>query len=225
MLTMKLPELNNLQPNEFSTFKKLVEEIAECNDSIKYLDDWENSYNVNIFLLSDSEIRIIRKKYKELLNNVLSEIVDVAQVCASQLFVFERKSKINSIISEYKKEENLTEKNFTFFTENNIRNIRFSPKTTNSLKSVMNEIISYCGNIAQLSKFSGENGETPIYDNEKVFKEYVFNLIKIMNCCFTLISSMKTKYSLNVDKLFEKHIKKLKNKGYLILKNNKADLN
>ena len=87
---MRLPELNCLRPNEHTTFKKLVEEIAECNTALEVLRTYEEAHSSNWLLLSDGDVLLVRNEYKHKLNDVLGEIMDIAQVCASQLFVFEK---------------------------------------------------------------------------------------------------------------------------------------
>jgi len=62
---MQLPELNCLNPNEQTTFRKLVEEVAECNTAIEELREYEEGNNTNCLLLSDEEVYRIRDVYKK----------------------------------------------------------------------------------------------------------------------------------------------------------------
>lgn len=214
-ITMKLPELNCLKPNKHTTFKKLVEEIAECNKALEDLKTFEDSHNSNWLHLSDSDVVKIRNEYKEKLNDVLGEIMDIAQVCASQLFVFERLGlNVEAIFKEYAKENKL-EDDVIFYIENNCR-YAYLPKSDDkiSIQSTMNKIILSMGNIAQLGKFIGENGETPIMEEYEANKKYIFSLINIIQNCFNLLFSMESKYHVNIEDLFTSHLNKLIKKGY-----------
>jgi hypothetical protein len=215
---MKLPELNCLKPNEHTTFRKLVEEIAGCNTAINELRLYEEKHNTNYLLLSDEEVHRIREEYKKKLNDVMGEIMDIAQVCASQLFVFENKGiDIQTLFEEYRRKSELShvEHQIFFHVENNCRYIHFEPTVKNaSLQATMNQIILSMGKIAQLGKFTGDNGEIPVLDRETSTKKYVFELFEIIQQCFNLLYGMKEKYNIQLEKLFDSHVEKLIQKRY-----------
>lgn len=215
---MKLPELNCLKPNEQTTFRKLVEEIAECNTAIEELREYEESNNTNCLLLSDEEVYRIREIYKVKLNNVMGEIMDIAQVCASQLFVFGSYDiDIQALFKEYMDTCDLKEydKQIIFQLKNNCRYIHFEPTNkAATLEKTMNLIILSMGKIAQLGKFTGDNGEVPVISKETSNKKYVYELFEIMQNCFNLLYSIDEKYHINMEKLFDEHVEKLIKKGY-----------
>ncbi|MEF9933753.1 MAG: hypothetical protein RR898_00610 [Clostridium sp.] len=215
---MKLPELNLLKPNEQTTFKKLVEEIAECSQSIEELREYEDKNNTNCLLLSDKEVYRLREEYKLKLNNVLGEIMDIAQVCASQLFVFENNGvNVESVFSEYiKGKEESTYKNKSIFElKENCRYVYFAPTNCETtLERTMNFIIFSMGRIAQLGKFIGDNGEVPVIDKNESNKKYVLELFSIVEYCFNLLYSMEERYNINIEKIFDEHVEKLIKKGY-----------
>ena len=213
---MKLPELNCLRPNEQTTFRKLVEEIAECNTSIEELREYEEQNNTNCLLLSDKEVVMLREIYKVRLNNVMGEIMDIAQVCASQLFVFGNYNiNIQMLFNEYMKQNARNENQIIFQLKNNCRYIHFeSTNNCATLEKTMNLIILSMGKIAQLGKFTGDNGEVPIISKETSNKKYVYELFEIMQNCFNLLYSIEEKYHINMEKLFDEHVEKLVKKGY-----------
>jgi hypothetical protein len=212
---MKLPELNCLSPNEHTTFRKLVEEIAECNTAIDGLRIYEEKHNTNYLLLSDNEVHLIREEYKRRLYDVMSEIMDIAQVCASQLFVFEVKGiSVQKLFNEY----NDVALKTVFHVENNCRYVHFEATgAKTNLQSTMNLIILAMGNIAQLGKFTGDNGEVPTIDRTESDKKYVSELFEIIQHCFNLLYNMKDKYNIEMEQLFESHVEKLVAKGYCTL--------
>lgn len=216
--TMKLPELNCLRPNENTTFKKLVEEIAECNFAIEELRAYEEKNNTNCLLLSDDEVYKIREEYKERLNDVMGEIMDIAQVCASQLFVFENKNiDVQGLFNRYMNEINVSnhEDQIIFELKGNCRYIHLAATNNNlTLEKTMNLIILSMGKIAQLGKFTGDNGEIPVIDEEVSNTKYVYELFSIVQNCFNLLYSMEERYNINVKKIFDEHVEKLINKGY-----------
>jgi hypothetical protein len=215
---MKLPELNCLKPNEQTTFRKLVEEVAECNTAIEELREYEESNNTNCLLLSDEEVYRIRDIYKIKLNNVMGEIMDIAQVCASQLFVFENyKIDVQALFKDYMDNCNLEEydSQSIFLLKNNCRYIHFAATTKAiTLEKTMNMIIFEMGRIAQLGKFTGDNGEVAIITKDTSNEKYVYELFEIMQNCFNLLYSIEEKYHINMEKLFEEHVDKLIKKGY-----------
>lgn len=78
---ISLPKLNNLQPNIESTCLKLMEEAGELAQAVGKFRGL-NGENVD---MSDNEV-------VELLS---SELLDVAQVAVSMMFVLEEKYDIN----------------------------------------------------------------------------------------------------------------------------------
>jgi hypothetical protein len=70
------------------------------------------------------------------------------------------------------------------------------------------------GKIAQLGKFTGDNGEIPTISKETSNKKYVYELFEIMQNCFNLLYSIEEKYHINMEKLFDEHVEKLVKKGY-----------
>lgn len=205
---MKLPELNMLTPNEETTFKKLVEEIAECNTEIQILMDYENK------LLENEDNQAINLKHIEKLNNVASEIMDIAQVCVSQLFVFQNNHiDVEAISREYFKQ---IDEPHIFTTIGNCRYIYFEiNEVNNDIQVTINKIISLLGDIAKLSKYIGANGEVPSINISNSNSRYIHNLLQILKECFNLLYFMKEKYSIDLDILFSDHIDKLKKRKYL----------
>lgn len=212
---MKLPELNCLTPNEHTTFCKLVEEISECNTAIADLRDYESKHTTNYLLLSDSEVQDIREKYKYQLQEVMGEIMDIAQVCASQLFVFEANNiSVQQLFMEYAEEFNLNSSHIVFQVEQKCRYVHFEANEDLPLQDTMNRIILSMGTIAQLGKFRGDNGEVPTIDKDTSNRKYVYELFKVIQNCFNLLYSLEEKYNIQIEPLFDNHVEKLVRKGY-----------
>lgn len=212
---MRLPELNGLSPTEETTFKKLVEEVCECNIAIIELGNYEKKDNPNWLLLSDRQVEEIRAEYKTKLNDVMGEIMDIAQVCVSQLFVFEN-SEINVQHLFQKFYGNMSCPNI-FELRNNCRYIHFTPSNKNvTLETTMNKIFEYMGSIAQLSKFLGVNGEAYLktISQTEAYDRYVYMLFEIIQKCFDLLYTMEDRYNIDTAKLFKEHVNKLIKKGY-----------
>ncbi|PLS19559.1 hypothetical protein CVD28_03840 [Bacillus sp. M6-12] len=217
---MKLPELNCLTPNEQTTFRKLVEEIAECNTAIDDLRVYEENHSTNHLLLGDEEVQRIRYEYKNRLNDVMGEIMDIAQVCASQLFVFEKKGiDAQNLFKSYSDLQPESFQDTVFYVIDNCRYVHFAQTFFRemSLQSTMNTIILSMGKIAQLGKFTGVNGEVATIDEETSNRNYVYELFHIIQDCFNLLYNMKYKYNIDIETLFEQHVEKLVRKGYCSL--------
>ncbi|QUH21847.1 hypothetical protein [Alkaliphilus sp. B6464] len=212
---MKLPQLNLLTPDVNTTFKKLVEEISECNEAFETLSKFEEKYNINWLLLSDDELNRIRSDYKKLINEFLFEIMDIAQVCVSQLFVFETNGMdTKSVFDDYIEEDD----EIIFEYKNNCKYFHLPRRTKDtSISETMNSIIKSMGIIAKLSKFTGENGEKPIMDINASNYKYVYELYNIIQYCFDLIYIMNEKYNIDIKMLFDGHVNKLIKKGYVKL--------
>lgn len=231
---MKLPQLNCLSPNIDTTFKKLVEEVAECNQALVNLEKFEKENNINILLSEHRKIKEVSKKYKKILNEVLTEIMDIAQTCASQLFVFNdmgidiekifnkyflKKQPYNNlfVISDLFKESKskINKEEVIFKIENNCKYLHL-PMLNPDLepRETMNNIISSMGYIAQLGKYIGINGEEQIIDKKNADIIYILELFKIIQYCFDLLYNMQNKYGVNLKKLFDYHVQKLIKKGY-----------
>ena len=210
---MKLPELNCLTPDEYSTFKKIVEEVSECNQAIEELVLFEKQSTVKNWLsMSDEELNDIRNKYRQLLFCVLGEVMDIAQTCVSQLFVFEKK-EIN--VEKYFGIFSGNESKDIFYTKNNCRYIRLEKTLNNdNLHTILNKVILSMGTIAQLEKFIGSNGEKKILNENEFLEKYILELFNIIQNCFNILYSMEEKYSIDLELLFEQHVDKLIEKGY-----------
>lgn len=207
---MKLPELNLLTLTREATFYKLVEEMAECNDAIDIL----NKHGLSAMKLkSEIEETQYRIDSETKIYDVLGEVMDVAQVCSSQLFVLEDEgTDVKSLLNIYK--ENL-EDSPILETVNNFRYIYFSQTSEyTSLEDTMNEIISSIGKIAQLSKFTGANGEKVTINKEESTKKYIWYLLDVMRSCFKLLYSINKTYGIDIQKIFDEHVAKLERRGY-----------
>lgn len=201
---MKLPELNLLKPTKETTFYKLVEELAEYNNAVNDLNAYE-LYSVENNIDNNEYNKEIELK----MHDVMSEVMDIAQVCSSQLFVLEVEGiDVKSQLEAYKGK---MEDSSILETKDNCRYIYFPKTNTNiSMKAALNLILAVMGKIAQLSKLTGANGEKIVIDKDKFVMDYIWNLLDIIKCCFELLYS----YDIDMNKLFNDHVAKLERRGY-----------
>lgn len=192
--SLLLPKLDLLKPNKETTFYKLVEEVSE---TISALDD----FNI--------EMNYKEEKIKMYL--ALSELVDILQVCSSQLFIFEEELLQNKIFQKFK--ESIK---YEYKVIDKSRVIKIvEPDIKTSISSEMKGIIKCVGSLAQLSKYIGANGEKQIYSKEKFYSEYIKYINKIMGNCCNIISIFMQDYGANMNKVQDNHISKLKIRKYV----------
>lgn len=210
---MMLPHLNGLSPTKETTFKKLVEEVGECNDAVENLRKYEKTKEMfNLFNCSDGELSELRIQFKQKVEDVMGEIMDVAQVCATQLFVFEAE---NILVSEIIRTNYLED---IFYEDiGGIKYFYLDPQniTVEDIEDAMGKIISSMGKIAQLGKFQGESGELISINQDEAIEKYINQLFKIIGHSYSLLHILNDKYSINICKLFTEHVAKLEKKGYL----------
>lgn len=213
-----LPELNLLSPTKTTTFNKLVEEIAECNDAVDSLRSFERAgFAINLMDLTDKDIVEWRNELKSLIQSLMGEIMDIAQVCATQLYTFERSGvdierymiRVNGTI-EIKNESGI--KFIEVSTDNDTKQDISSMK---NIDSVMSSIISSMGKIAQLGKKLGENGERQLISMNDGEELYVNELLSIILKTLGLLSVLKKRYNINIEELSKLHVEKLVQRGYV----------
>lgn len=210
---MMLPHLNGLSPTKETTFNKLVEEVGECSDAVADLRKYEKTkQGFNLFDCSDKQLRDLRVQFKLKVEDVMGEVMDIAQVCATQLFVFEKEG-IN--VGELIKATYLEDIAYEEF--DGVKYFYLDPKqiTVNDIEDAMSKIISSMGKIAQLGKFLGDNGEVASIDSEEAIEKYINQLFKIIGFSYSLLHILDDKYNIDICKLFDEHVAKLKRRGYL----------
>lgn len=252
---LRLPKLNLPNITVASTFYKLIEEIGEAKEQLTVLEEFENTHNVNLILLTDDELNSIRVEFKEVLTDSLKEIVDISQTCVSLLFAFQESNQltedvIKNVLFEHLKEVTkkvgYSAKDFWFYEgPDNLKYQQLKPdserlnmdefyivekdgfkymnlpyiKRKMNLQKTLDEIIVAAGYYAQLmGKYSRINGETVLKKNlseQEIIHESLKHIIAIAHNTMDLLRNMSLQYNLNLEKIFDEHIEKLKLRKYL----------
>lgn len=244
MLSIKLPKLSLSKINMDNTFRKLVEEVSECELKLYEL---EMSEMFNRAIIDKSKKNLCRELSYHIACALSSEVMDIAQTCASQLFIF-KDSEVD--IYTVFKNHFLKVDNFdddmafssdlflnksdifisigtllnNYFYEIDYNNTSF-PETTKytydqdtDFHHILKNIRFCQGRIAQLGKYVGINGEKQVIKKDEAIKYSVIELFKILQLCSVFLSRIGYKHSISFPSVYKDHIDKLKRKKYLLSK-------
>jgi NTP pyrophosphatase (non-canonical NTP hydrolase) len=206
-----LPKLNMLKPTLESTLFKAMEEAGELARAVLCFLPYEsNSTSV---------------KARRLLKDVAEELLDVAQTCVTMIFVMEdfHGIKADSLISTHL--EKLVVKGYEFdrnrayrITTDNCFKYLILPRLTLrgvTLLTTVCKIQEELGELTQfLGKRAGASGEVRDLSTDAIMRGAALELLDVAQCCFTMMYILAEKHAVNVPKLLERHVIKLRNKGY-----------
>ncbi|VBB08922.1 Hypothetical protein LUCI_4205 [Lucifera butyrica] len=213
-----LPKLNQLRPTLDSTLLKAVEEAGELARAVlKFLPhetlDWPESEN-NRFA-------------RDLLNDVSEELLDVAQTCVTMIFVMEEDYGIQADALIDVHLTKLTAKGYEFDCRGS-----YSVATTGSFKSLnlprlelpgVSLLTTVCkiqeelGELTQfLGKRAGASGEMRELTQDEVLMGCALELLDVAQCCFTMMYILAENYGVDIRRLTDKHVAKLRCKGYCV---------
>ena len=200
-------ELTKLNPTVTSTVLKLVEETGELSREIQRFEDDRHN--------------------KELLPDLLGELMDVAQTTATLAFVLERQHKANIYRALALHLQKLKDKGYV---KNRLMGIGgvslkegqfvlylprldIEPDLTKTFLKLTEE----AGELVQVvGKKSGLSGETRnLLEEDEKETELSLALLDVAQCCVTMLYIMAEKYRVNVEYLMQKHENKLREHGYL----------
>lgn len=200
-------ELTKLSPTMTSTVLKLVEETGELSREIQRFD--ADNHN------------------KELLPDLLGELMDVAQTTATLAFVLERQKKANIYKALALHLQKLKEKGYIKHQQTGIGGVSLKegqfilylprldiePDLTKTFLKLTEE----AGELVQVvGKKSGLSGETKnLLGEEEKETELSLALLDVAQCCVTMLYIMAEKYRVDVEALMMKHESKLREHGYL----------
>lgn len=211
-----LPKLNNLTPTLNSTLLKLMEEAGELARAVlKFLPydqlllpEWETPGD-GLKLLAD----------------VSEELLDVAQTCVTMLFVMEEcyDIKVDRFIDSHL--DKLKNKGYDFdslhtysittlgnFKYLNLPRLRIGDVT---LLTTVCKIQEELGELTQyLGKRAGASGEKADLGKGQALQGCAGELLDVAQCCFTMMYILAEKYQVDVEALTQRHIAKLRKKGY-----------
>lgn len=211
-----LPKLNKLCPTLNSTLLKAVEEAGELARAVLKFLPYENLHPSNI---AQSQ------GVGELLQEVSSELLDVAQVCVTMIFVMEDAYgiRVEPLIAAHLAK--LKQKGYDFdvaqqysiTTVGQFKYLRL-PRlnlTGVTLLTTVCKIQEELGEFTQyLGKRAGASGERTDLDSRTILNQCALELLDVAQCCFTMMYILAGKYSVNIEYLIEGHINKLRSKGY-----------
>ncbi|BDU50000.1 MazG-like family protein [Haliovirga abyssi] len=99
-------------------------------------------------------------------------------------------------------------------------NFKYFPKLNGLNKITMEttalKLMEEAGELSQaISKFRGLNGEKVNMTEEEVLEKITGELLDVMQVCATMTYVIEEKYDINLDDALVKHLKKLKDRGYV----------
>lgn len=204
-----LPKLNNLTPTLQSTLFKAMEEAGELARAVLK------------FLPCDDR----GDKTDELLIDVASELLDVAQTCVTMIFVMEDYYgiKADDLINVHLAKLDTKgyyydhRRAYRILTTGNYKYLelpRLKLSDVNLLTTVC-KIQEELGELTQfIGKKAGASGERRELDDDKLLIGCALELLDVAQCCFTMMYILDENYSVNMPQLINQHIQKLKYKGY-----------
>lgn len=216
MKPIYLPKLNHLTPTFDSTLLKAVEEAGELARAVLQFLPYDQTGYIGTMRSSD---------YENLLTAVAQELLDVAQVCVTMIFVMEDEYAVDADQLIHQHIAKLVTKGYQFdpsldyhiktvgdFKSLNLPRLYLADVTL--LKTVC-KIQEELGELAQyLGKKSGASGEAICLETASVLAGSAAELLDVAQCCFTMMYILAEQYGVDIVALVEMHVNKLKIKGY-----------
>jgi NTP pyrophosphatase (non-canonical NTP hydrolase) len=215
MKPIYLPKLNYLTPTFDSTLLKAVEEAGELARAVlQFLPYDQAGQNGN--KVDD---------YETLFTAVAQELLDVAQVCVTMIFVMEDEYAVDADQLIHQHLAKLVAKGYQFDpqldyhikTVGNFKSLNL-PRlylTDVTLLTTVCKIQEELGELAQyLGKKSGASGERNCLETVAVLSGCATELLDVAQCCFTMMYILAEEYHADIGGLVAAHVNKLKIKGY-----------
>ncbi|MEG6585124.1 nucleotide pyrophosphohydrolase [Dendrosporobacter sp. 1207_IL3150] len=206
-----LPKLNNLSPTLQSTLLKIMEEAGELARAVLVFLPCEQAAD--------------KQETLKYLDDVSSELLDVAQTCVTMIFVMEDYYGIQpqSLVSSHL--EKLEAKGYSFDKSQCYRietagNYKYLALPRLNLEGVtllttVCKIQEEIGELTQyLGKKAGASGEKQALSSESILLGCASELLDVAQCCFTMMYILAEKYQVDINMLTQNHIAKLRRKGY-----------
>lgn len=87
---------------------------------------------------------------------------------------------------------------------------------TPTLESTALKLMEEAGELAQvIGKFRGQSGEKIVFNEKEIIDKMVSELFDVAQVAVSMMFVLEENYGINLDKKLQKHIKKLKSKGYI----------
>ena len=208
METLHLPKLNRLRPTLESTVLKVMEEAGELARAV-----------LNHLGCAEAET-------PEFLDEIAAELLDVAQTCVTMIFVLEDEGGFHSEEMVGIHLEKLRRKRY-LFTENDGYKIADAvpfkllhlPRLQIPGVDLLTTVCKIQEEIGELMQFigkgAGASGEPRSMERQAVLTGAALELLDIAQCCFTMMYILADCYQLSLQPYMEKHLAKLRRKGYL----------
>lgn len=215
---LSLPKLNRLSPNMQSTLLKIIEESGELARAVLTFLPYEK--------LGKTEI-LAKPAIKQHLDDVSSELLDVAQTCVTMIFVLEEECNVktekyiaNHLIKLNQKGYGFNEKlNYNIYTADNFKYLSL-PKLQLPDVTLLTTVCKIQEEIGELTQFlgkkAGASGEKDRLDFVNILDGTVQELLDVAQCCFTMLYILAERYDVDTIELVDKHVNKLKMKGYCV---------
>ena len=215
MKPIYLPKLNHLTPTFDSTLLKAVEEAGELARAVLQFLPYDQT----------GQSRTGAANYEDLLTAVAQELLDVAQVCVTMIFVMEDQYAVDADQLVHKHLAKLVAKGYQFDpqldyhikTVGNFKSLNL-PKlylTEVTLLTTVCKIQEELGELAQyLGKKSGASGEPGCLATATILSGCATELLDVAQCCFTMMYILAEHYDADIAALVLEHVNKLKIKGY-----------
>lgn len=210
-----LPKLNNLTPTLDSTLLKIMEEAGELARAVLHFLPYEN------ILLNEKD----SPAANELLTEVATELLDVAQTCVTMLFVMEEcyGIQVDALIGEHLRK--LKEKGYQFdhtllYSITTVGDFKYLnlPRLVLENVTLLTTVCKIQEEIGELTQFlgkrSGASGEKKELTASVAILGCAYELLDVAQCCFTMMYILAKRYHVNVGRLTEGHVAKLRRKGY-----------
>jgi NTP pyrophosphatase (non-canonical NTP hydrolase) len=214
-----LPKLNNLLPTMESTLLKIMEEAGELSRAVLKFLPYEQMPQCEIAASTVAT---------QFLADVAGELLDVAQTCVTMIFVMEDRPEFLGMATEAVIERHLKKldaKGYRFDHDRSYRitnagNFKYMAlpqleidKVT--LLTTVCKIQEELGELTQyLGKHAGASGERCALKEQEIASGCAEELLDIAQCCFTMMYILAERYQVNIAELIERHVQKLKRKGY-----------
>ena len=204
---LKLHKLNRLAPTLDSTVLKIVEEAGELARAVLQFEQAHTALDK-----------------RRLLEEVVSELLDVAQTCVTMLFVFEDFYDVDIARVLQQHLTKLVDKGYAYdadteyflTTEGSYKylclpRLNIKAGITRTLLKIQEEL----GELTQyLGKMGGASGEKNRLKHHEIIAGAAAELCDVAQCCFTMLYILNSEHDISIPMALDKHVRKLANKGY-----------
>lgn len=209
-------ELKKLKPTMVSTILKMNEEIGELNREVLRFLPYKDCSRKVISTIPEAN---------EALQDLIGELLDVGQTTATMFFTLNPSKELaNKAISLHLAK--LRKKGYSYNQEEEYSLVEESGEmhlvlpelliNTNLLQTCL-KIGEEAGELSQLvgkkQKMSGENNNYE-FSPEDLNSALLGGLLDVAQCCVTMLYILVDKYNIDVTNILEKHISKLRVRGY-----------